>query len=149
MAKLLTPGDFAQIRETIEDVQETFYGQDLTYRRASAGVGANRMMKDTDGSRSFTDLPLKTLVVWKKDTKEKEELVGTADFSDGYCLVRYSEALLVGLVDVNKNYVGVISEDRLSFNGVEYYIEKAVVVGQLDDTPSLLKILFRKDANPA
>lgn len=147
MAKLLTPGDFAAIRETLEDVQETFYELDITYRKA-AGVGANRMMRDTTESRSFTDIVLKGLVVWNdaSNSKNKQEVLGTPDFSDGYCLVRYSEALSKGLVDGNKNIAGITAEDRLKFNNVEYYLEKSILVGQLEDTPTLLKIFFRKDA---
>jgi len=147
MSNLLTPGDFAEIRQTLEDVQDTFYSLDVTYRKAG-GVGANRMMRDTTESRAYTDIELKGLIVWNdaSNSKNKEEVVGTPDFSDGYCLVKYSEAFSKGLVDGNKNIAGTTAEDRLKFNNVEYYLEKSILVGQLEDTPTLLKIFFRKDA---
>ena len=146
--KLISVSDFALIRSTINDVQDTFYGQAVLYKKARS-IGANRFMKDTEETRTYDIYGFFGLIVWKDDTKSiKQEIIGTADMSDAYCLLRFDDVKTAGLIDNNNNFVGLAAEDKFFYNNIQYYMEKVITLGQLDDKDCLVKIFFNKEMKP-
>lgn len=146
MAKLISQSEFAEIRVVLNDVQETFYGTQIIYKKDKNTV--TRFQRDIEEQRTYVDYNLDVLVVWNATGSSAEivrNIIGANDENVGYCNVAYDEMLQAGLVDNDKNLVTKPAEDKLIINNKEYPILGLVKIGQLWDTEVVVKILFRKD----
>ena len=138
---LLSSQDFADVRDVLNDVMFTFFKRDIIYKLDSNT--ATRFMKDISSARNYTEIPLKGFIAWNGDeTKQKE--TGAYDYDTGYCLLRYDDCLTNGIV-VDKNLATTPPQDKLSFEGKDYYIDGMFFIGQWKDTDVMIKIIFRKE----
>lgn len=147
--KYLTDTDFTEIREVFNDVQETFYGTDLTYKMDSNT--ATRWMKDIEGSRQYTDKSLKCLVVWENTSSQEgsvnavKKQLGAVDMTKGYILVRYDDCVTQGLVDGDKKFLTNTPQDKVIVDTIEYPIDGINMLGQWNDTNVIVKIHIHKE----
>lgn len=146
MAKLISQDEFTEIRTVLNDVQETFYGTQIIYKKDKNTV--TRFQRDIEEKRTYVEYNLDVLVVWNATGNSAEivrNTIGASDENVGYCNVAYDEMLAKGLIDANKNLITKPAEDKLIINNKEYPILALVKLGQLWNTEVVVKILFRKD----
>lgn len=146
MVKLISDAQFAQIRQVGNDVIETFGQKPVTYRLDSNA--ATRWNRDNATQRAYTDKELTGLVVWM-DTPEKvatmQRETGAIDFGDGYVLLAYDDCEPLGLIGSNTELLTNPPQDRVAFDGQEYYVQGVVKAGQLKDVEVVVKVYFSKE----
>lgn len=145
---LLTSTDFANIRDNLNDVMFTFLKRPITYKKDSNTN--TRWQKDNAVARQYTNISLNGLVVWgtsNEDFELKTEITGAKDFGEGYVLLRYDDCTAQGIVTAG-NFTTTTPQDKIAFNGVDYYVRAIVMSGQLENEEVLVKVFFRKDLLP-
>lgn len=148
--RLISDSEFAEIREVINDVQDTFYGEDITYRMDNNTV--TRWQKDIQLQRTYTDIICKGLAVWENksgDGEDTKQLIGSHDYTQGYVLIKYDEAQEKGIVDNTDNFVTKTPQDLIVFNGATYDITGINMIGQLWDKNCVVKIHIQKQLKKA
>lgn len=145
MAKLISDSDFSMLRSVFNDVIETFAQKAITYKKDTDIV--TRMNRDLENNRVYVDIALNGLVVWNdksKDAKLGITTQGSTDESDGYVLFGYDEFLNRGLIDSNKNFTTIPSQDKIQFDGIIYRIVGNNQVAQWKDTSVVVKVHIQK-----
>lgn len=143
---LLNSSDFAEIRDVLNDTMFTFFKEKAIYRIDKNT--ATRWMSDIEDERTYDDIELNCLIVWEgsdKDAKIDVRTTGAHDFSKGYILLRFDDCINNGIVDSSKNVDANPAQDKLVLKGISYKVEGIVLVGQLEDTDVMIKVLFSKD----
>lgn len=144
MAILISDADFQLIRETINDVVETFGQLPITYRKLDRRT-ASRFNRDQQNQQTFTDYALLGLLVWQINEKtSKVDVYGKWDFSEGYIIFGLDALDTAGLVfqgDVTME--GEV--DRVSIRGKEYQVVGIAQKGQLKDRDAIVKVQIKKD----
>lgn len=146
MAILIDDNTFNEIRAVLNDVQDTFYQREVTYRRDMDSV--TEWQEETDAERKYEDLLLNALIVWntsKENAQALREYIGAFDGNISYANVKYDDALSIGLIDGSKTVVYKPIEDKIVVDGINYPVLGIVKLGQLKDTEVVVKILFTKD----
>jgi len=141
MAKLITDAEFAEIREVINDVSETFLQKTITYQLKVQSL--SRMNRDRNDIGSYTDVSLSVLVVWEQSEVAIDRTTGSMDLSDGYALVNWDDleaTILMTTGTLNTD----IGADKLIVDGGVMEIIGIEKLGQLKDTFAVLKVYFKK-----
>lgn len=146
MASLLTDDEFAEIRETIHDVTDTFLRLPVIWKKDKNT--ATRMMRDIDHERQYDDINLQGLVVWEDKGNKAilaKSLNGAVDLADGYVLFNYDDAQAAGVVTLTHNQIVNPAKDYLVFDNEKHEILGLNMLGQLKDKNCLLKVHFKKN----
>ena len=153
MAKFLTDSDFAAIREVVNDTVETFAQKPVLYK-LSADQALERFGRDRNRIDNKNVYNLLGLVVWNApDAELKVEELGKYDFSMGYILFSWdyldSEGLIVTGVDEKGNNtskpVFIPEKDIVTVEGEDLEVYGVIVLGQLKDKESVVKVYFKRD----
>lgn len=148
--RLISDSEFAEIRQVINDVQDTFYGEDILYKMDNNTI--TRWQKDVQLQRTYNDITFKGLIVWENssgDGEDKKKLTGSYDYTQGYVLVKYDEALQKGVVNNQDNFTTTTPQDLIRFNKIDYYISGINMIGQLWDKNCVVKIHIQKQLKNA
>lgn len=147
MSRLISDSEFAEIRGVLNDVQDTFYGVLVSYKRDVNTI--TRWQKDVEETRKYESIELNALVVWSTSDADAElvrSVLGADDRNVGYCNVKYDQCLELGIINADKNIIATPAEDQIEINKKVYPVLGLIKLGQLWDTEVVVKILFRKDS---
>lgn len=144
MAILISDADFQLIRDTINDVVETFGQLAITYKKLDRRTN-KRFNRGNQTEQTFTDYPLSGVLVWQVNEKTTQvDVFGKYDFSEGYMIFGFDAVEAAGLVD-NDNVTMEGEVDRIVIRGKEYQVIGVASKGQLKDKDAVVRVQIKKE----
>lgn len=140
MPSLISDGEFAEIRDALRDVTDTFHQLEIIYRQYQGSI--DRFQRDRNETAPV-DIPVNTFLEYKGKPVVMDQL-GTLDYEELNAAFNYDYLQGINLIDANGNPVMTPDKDYMIIRGITFRIIAVTTDGQLKDTPVLVNCTLRK-----
>jgi len=149
MADQITDAEWAEFRQAIGDVFDTFADFPVTIRRRTTKLSATNQSRTKNNNTTDTILNAVLVNIGKDDDAQvRLSDNGSMDRSESYVLINYEVFAAAGLVDANGNHVLLEGKDSVIVKTKEYDIFGINQLGPADGQEAVVKIHLKKPVAP-